>query len=139
MPMIVRARSFTSHWWPQLLMGAVFGAGVSWLAVRRRARGRADPDEGARRESNARERPRLRARLKRVHVEPDLVALTARLREWPGAEKLRMRSFGQGICELVGSAGGELDIAALIRVLAAEPGVNTVVNRVWTPESGGAT
>ena len=47
-----------------------------------------------------------------------------------------MRSFGEGILELVGSGGEELDIAALIRVLAAEPGVSAVVNRVWSAESG---
>ena len=128
MPMIVRARSFPSHWWPSLVVGAVFGAGVSWLAVSGRFRRGADPDNRG-----------LRARLKRRHVEPDLDELAALLRAWPGAEELRMRFFGQGILELVGSAGKDLDIAALIRVLAAEPGVSAVVNRVWTAESGGST
>ena len=130
MPMVVRARSFASHWWQSLLMGAVFAAGVSWLAARGRARRSTDPED--------RGRSTLRAKLKRAHVEPDLDALTARLRAWPGAEELHMRSFGQGICELVGSAGEELDIAALIRAMATEPGVKAVVNRVWTSESGGA-
>jgi hypothetical protein len=129
MPIVVRALSFPLHWWPPLLMGALFGAGVSWLAVRRRARRHTDPEDRARRESNARARPTLCARLKRVQVEPDLVALTARLRAWPGAEEVRVRSFCQAICELVGSAGGGLYVADLIRVLT---------NRVWTPESGGA-
>jgi hypothetical protein len=109
MPMVVRARSFPSHWWPPLLMVALFGAGVPWLTVRRRSRRRADPEDRARRESNARARPTLRARLKHVQAEPDLVALTARLRAWPGAE-------------------GEFYVADVIHALA---------NRVWTPESGG--
>ena len=125
MPMVVRARSFPSHLWPSLLVGAVFGAGVSWLAVSGRFRRRADPDDRG-----------LLARLKRRQVEPDLDALAALLRAWPGAEELRMKSFGEGILELVGSGGEELDIAALIRVLAAEPGVSAVVNRVWNAESG---
>ena len=109
MPMIIRARSFPSHFWPSLLVGAVFGVGVSWLAVRGRFR---------------------------EQVEADLDELTARLRAWPGAEELHMGSFGHGICELVGRAGGDLDIAALIEALADEPGVSAVVNRVWNAESG---
>ena len=119
MPMVVRARSFASHWWLPLLMGALFGVGMSWFSVRGRAR-------------------TLRARLKPRHVELDLDALTARVRALPGAEELQVKSFGQGICELVGSAGGEIDVAGLVRALAAEPGVSALVNRVWTPESGGA-
>ena len=86
MPMVVRARSFPSHLWPSLLVGAVFGAGVSWLAVSGRFRRRADPDDRG-----------LLARLKRRQVEPDLDALAALLRAWPGAEELRMKSFGEGI------------------------------------------
>jgi hypothetical protein len=102
--MVIRERSFLSHWWPSLLVGAVSGASVSWLAAR-------------------------------GHVEPDPDELTARLRAWPGAEELHMRSFGHGICELLGRAGGELNFAALIRALAAESWVSAVVNRAWTAES----
>ena len=103
MPMVVRARSIPLHW---LVMGALFGAGISWFAVRKRE-------------------------------DFDLDTLTEMLQSWPGAEELYVRSFGQGICELVGSASGELDIAALVQSLASEPGVSAVVNRVWTVESGG--
>jgi hypothetical protein len=115
--MVVRARSFPSHWWPPLLMGALFGGGRA-LALRAvslpQARGSGRPGaKGEQREGT-----------------------TDAARQ--GTEEVRVRSFGQGICELVGSAGGELYVAALIRVLAAEPGVSAVVNRVWTPESGGA-
>ena len=95
MPMIVRARSFPSYFWPSLVVGTVFGAGLSWLAVR--GCFRACLDE-----------------------------LTALLRAYPWAEELHMRSFGEGIFELVGSGREELDIAALIRVLAAEPRVRAL-------------
>lgn len=61
--------------------------------------------------------------------------MSARLGRVAGAEGLRLKSLGGGILELVGSAGPELDLPALLTVLAGEPRVSVVVNRVWTPGS----
>ncbi len=106
MPRIIRHRSAPTEWWSPLLAGAALGGIAAWLVLRSR-----------------------RAHARR---EPDVAALSERLRERTGADDLRLRSLGQGILELVGSAGEELNVAALLEALAAEPGVSVVVNRVWT-------
>ena len=72
----------------------------------------------------------------RKTAEPDVEAMTTRLRERAGAGGLRVRSLGQGILELVGTAHEEADVHSLLDFLAAEPGVSVVVNRVWTAGAG---
>lgn len=120
MPRIVR-RPPRARLWPSLVAGAALGAIGVWLVLR------SLPDEGA---SDRGARPRAAGR------EPDLDAMSARLGRVAGAEGLRLQSLGGGILELVGSAGSEFDLSALLTVLATEPGVSVVVNRVWTPGSG---
>ncbi|MSR36589.1 MAG: hypothetical protein EXR95_08100 [Gemmatimonadetes bacterium] len=112
-----------SRWWSTLIAGAAVGAAAAWLVLRRE---RPTLDDEA---------DELSPRPLGAPKQPDLDAMTARLRAHPGAQGLRLRSLGGGILELVGSAEAELDVSALLATLAAEPRVSVVVNRVWMPEA----
>lgn len=68
-------------------------------------------------------------------VAVDLEALRARLGELPSADGVRVRELGEGILEVVGRAPDDAAARALLEAVAAEPGVEVVVNRVWTPSS----
>ena len=121
MARIIRTRASErgSNRWATLIAGAAVGALAAWAIVRgRRASEVAEPGESTRRRGGT--------------EEPDLGAMTTRLRRVPGADGLRLRSLGGGILELVGSASSGLDIPALLHALASEPRVSVVVNRVWT-------
>lgn len=123
MPRIVRTRHPTrARWWSSLVAGAALGALGAWFVLRS-SRQQSAPD------------PLARPRSRGPQREPDLEAMNARLRERAGAHDLELRSLGGGILELVGTAGAELDVPALLAALAAEPRVSVVVNRVWTPDS----
>lgn len=67
--------------------------------------------------------------------EVDLIGLQLRLDALPGGQEIRVRDLGDGIVEVVGSAPDAESVEALVSILADEPGVDVVVNRVWTPES----
>ena len=121
MTRIIRTRALErdSQRWATLIAGAAVGALAAWAIVRgRRASEAAAPGEPTHRRGRT--------------EEPDLDAMTTRLRRVPGAQGLRLRSLGGGILELVGSASSGLDIPALLHALASEPRVSVVVNRVWT-------
>jgi hypothetical protein len=136
MPKIVRARSHSSDWLPAVLMGAAVGAAALWLLRREPSAAPAGLRPGDPGFTDDGDSPRPLARRERKRgPSVDASALTARLHERPGTADLRVQSLGQGIVELVGSAGADLDLGALIKALADEPGVTVVVNRVWTPAS----
>ena len=81
-------------------------AGVGWLVARSRE---ADGDD------------RLR-----------LASLRRRLRRMAGTARIRVRSLGGGIVELVGELD-DSDLASRLREEAAQTeGVEVVVNRLWT-------
>ena len=72
----------------------------------------------------------------------DAGALQARLDGMACSTECRVRLLGEGIVEVVGSCASEADARALLDELADQPGVEVVVNRVWTPSSsdpGGPT
>ena len=122
MPRIVRRRALRSPLWPSVILGAALGAVGAWFVLRG---SRAEPATD----------PLAPPRPRRAPSEPDLEAMSERLRRLAGADGLRLRSLGGGILELVGTAGADLDVPALLAALAAEPRVSVVVNRAWTPES----
>jgi hypothetical protein len=62
--------------------------------------------------------------------------LRIRLDGLPGGDAVRIRALGEGIVELIGSAPDDGVAADLLAAAAAEPGVEVVVNRIWTPTSG---
>lgn len=66
---------------------------------------------------------------------PDLVALRRRVAALPGGERVGVRDLGEGIVEVVGSLPDDATARVLLDAVAAEPGVEVVVNRVWTPSS----
>lgn len=126
MARIIRSRPAPSPWWSTLIAGVAVGAVAAWLVLR----GSGDEETL---------QPSGRTRPRRAVREPDVERLIAMLREIPGAAELRLRSLGGGILELVGTAGAELDVAALLSALAAEPRVSVVVNRVWPPDPSAPT
>lgn len=68
-------------------------------------------------------------------VPLDLGALRRRVETLPSGEGVRVRILGDGIVEVVGSAADAAAARALLDAVAEEPGVEIVVNRVWTPSS----
>jgi hypothetical protein len=63
----------------------------------------------------------------------DLDRIQVKLSELPGGEQVGVRDLGGGIMEAFGAAP---DAEAVFRVLTAlreEPGVEFVINRIWTP------
>lgn len=69
--------------------------------------------------------------------ELDLEALRVRVEGLPGGDGVRLRSLGRGLVELVGNAPDDEVASGLLGAVAAEPGVEVVVNRIWTPSSAG--
>lgn len=73
--------------------------------------------------------------LVRPPVPVDLEALRARLDRLPSGTDVQVRQLEDGILEVVGTARDGDEVRALLDAAAAEPGVQVVVNRVWTPSS----
>jgi hypothetical protein len=67
----------------------------------------------------------------------DVAALEGRVTGMACAGGCKIRLLGDGIVEVVGDCASEDDARALLDAVAGEPGVEVVVNRVWTPASGG--
>lgn len=147
-----RATGFGRGGWSPFLMGTVLGllAGV----VLRRAAGPGDgpartTGEDDDRWSRWRETwdaavdgasDRLAAAKSLVAGRPadlDVEALEGRVSGMACAGACRIRLLGDGIVEVVGDCASEDDARALLDAVAAEPGVEVVVNRVWTSVSGG--
>lgn len=140
------------RWWAPFLAGAAAGlaAGVVLGGRREGLSGNApspEPRDGAGHEGEGpgwRERAwagavrsleQARERLKST-TPVDLEALTRRLSALPCGERVRVRDLGEGIVEVVGAAPDEATARALLDAAGGAPGVEVVVNRVWTPSSG---
>lgn len=65
----------------------------------------------------------------------DLVDLERRVAALPSGRRVRVRALGSGIVEVVGSAPDDEAARAVLETVEAAPGVEVVVNRVWTPSS----
>lgn len=123
-----------------VLLGALGGFAVSrWLQERPPRRDGAGPGPWARAWDEAVEGAAAglesARHLVRPHAEPDVQDLEERLAMIGGAEGCRIRALGPGIVEVVGSAEDEATLQAVLDTVAGEPGVDVVVNRVWTPSS----
>lgn len=132
-----------TSWWPPFLAGTAAGLLASVL-VRR--------DRGAARDHGPGTLDRLAGALDeamegvsggissarswvRGREEADPDRLQVRLEQLPCGDDCRVRSLGDGIVEVVGTCGSEEMARELIGAVSAEPGVEVVVNRVWTPSS----
>lgn len=139
-------------WWSPFLAGAAAGLLAAVLLRRgtvpeERSNGRHDREEDAR----SRWRDAWDAALDGASggiaaarqlvaaeaVELDADELQERVAGMACSTACRVRLLGTGIVEVVGSCASDEDARALLDALAAEPGVEVVVNRVWTPTSGG--
>jgi hypothetical protein len=78
--------------------------------------------------ANARARVGRREPLDPVELQERLVGMAC-------SSECRVRLLGEGIVEVVGVCASEEDAQALLDELAAQSGVEVVVNRVWTPAS----
>jgi hypothetical protein len=67
----------------------------------------------------------------------DVESVGRRVAAEPGGDQVRVRELGPGIIELVGRARDAATGARLVALAAAQSGVDSVVNRIWTasPES----
>ena len=65
----------------------------------------------------------------------DLTELERLIAESPCAKECHLRQLGDGIIEVVGECDSEQAAERLLSVLTLAPGVEVVVNRVWTPAS----
>lgn len=65
----------------------------------------------------------------------DLVDLERRVAALPAGRRVRVRVLGSGIVEVVGSAPDDEAARVVLETVEAAPGVEVVVNRVWTPSS----
>lgn len=133
-------------WWHSFLMGAATGVVVG--LVLRHPRGSESDDEDTRGPrwsrlrgawndavdgaseglSNARQ-------LVSPGPELDEEALEEMLAKTPGSSGCRLRFLSDGIVEVVGSCASEEALTEILDALAAAPGVEVVVNRVWTDDS----
>jgi hypothetical protein len=68
-------------------------------------------------------------------LEPDPEALADALARCPGSDGVAVRTLGNGIVEVVGDAPDDDVVEVILAALADVPGVDAVVNRVWTPSS----
>lgn len=141
------------RWWPSFLVGAAAG-----LAAGALLRGRLEPSgeevgvEGSSRDGWARLRGAwgdavegaaegLTSARQMLAPEPtiDVAELQGILDGTPGSAGCRLRLLSEGIVEVVGSCASEEELDAILDALAAVPGVDVVVNRVWMPDSSGST
>jgi uncharacterized membrane protein len=136
---------------PAFLAGASAGLLVAWLASRPRAGRSVEPAAGPRLPSGEAQRARGRwaetwddametlasARERFLPPAPqmDVEGLRSRLAGLPEGRDLEIRDLGEGIVEVIGHAEDQEVVQRVLDVLAAAPGVNVVVNRVWTPSS----
>lgn len=67
----------------------------------------------------------------------DPKSLRERIRGLPGGGDVGIRVMGEGIVELVGDAPSAEAARALLDEVRSAPGVEVVVNRLWTPSSRG--
>lgn len=68
---------------------------------------------------------------RRTPPEVDPGLLRTRLAALPGGEGVQVGLLGPGIVEVVGTVSGPDESRALLAAAAGEPGVRTVVNRLW--------
>lgn len=129
-----------------VLLGALGGYAFSrWLQDRPPPGGAAGPGAWSRAWDDAVEGAAAGLQSARHRVRPppgpDLEALEERLGTIAGSEGCHVRLLERGIVEVVGSAEDEATLQEVLDAVAAEPGVEVVLNRVWTPSSSapGAT
>lgn len=131
-------------WVGSFMAGTVAGALVGWLARGTRAerRGLREPRRRPRWDRLSLAWDEAMDGLARVHervtedgAEPDLPGLRARLDALPGGHGVRLHDLGGGIVEVVGVAETDEVARALLSAVSGCPGVDVVVNRVWTPSS----
>ena len=62
---------------------------------------------------------------------PDLVSLQGRVLEVTGDSRVEVRGLGAGIVELVGEVDAPSVATRLVGALTDQPGVETVLDRLW--------
>lgn len=133
-------------WWPSFLMGAATGVVVG--LVLRQPRGSDSTDEGTRGPRWSRLRGAWNDAVEgaseglssaRHLMSPgpqlDQEALEKILAKTADSSGCRLRVLSDGIVEVVGSCASEEVLSEILDALAAAPGVEVVVNRVWTSDS----
>lgn len=75
----------------------------------------------------------LKSRGPRPSLDPR--RLRERIRGLPGGREVGIRIMGKGIVELVGDAPSAEAARLLLNEVRSAPGVDVVVNRLWTPSS----
>ena len=134
---------------PGFLAGACAGFLLAWVLAYSRAPFQArlaDPVAGSKEPSgpsrwaeaweDARESlASARGRFLGASGGPDLQALRARVGATAEGKEIEVRDLRGGILEVVGWAPDRAAVRRVLEVLAGAPGVEVVVNRVWTPWS----
>jgi hypothetical protein len=136
---------------PAFLAGASAGLLAAWLAYRPRLARSVEPAAGSRLPSGEAQRvagrwaetwgdametlASARERFLRPAPRMDVEVLRSRLAEVPEGRDLEIRELGEGIVEVLGHAEDQEVVQRALDLLAAAPGVDVVVNRVWTPSS----
>ena len=137
--------SLRTAWWRPFVAGAATGL-LAGILLRARGGRDAPPAGGGAGEGWSRLRDAwddaaegLAAARDRVRPRPilDEHGLGERVAGLACAARCRVRVLGEGIVELVGRCSSDDELRVLLDALAAEPGVEVVVNRVWTPASAG--
>lgn len=71
-----------------------------------------------------------------LQEEADLEAINELVHQLPGASGLEVHSLAPGILEIIGAAEAEEVAVDALQAVAAQAGVETVVNRIWTGVDG---
>lgn len=144
---VKRGRRRSGRWWASFTLGALAGVVASALLHRagRRsgATGATPTEERWRRWSRSLDEAfdeaagglaTVRRRLLGAE-ELDETSLGERLAGLRCGDRCRVLVLGDGIVEVVGACDSDAVARTLLDAVAEEPGVEVVVNRIWTPAS----